>query len=89
MTDTDDLEQRIHQRAYRIWQEQGEPEGRAEEHWEQAKLLVSIEDGHHSTLQPVQAPQPEPIEAVNNQAEFPTLTDQGEQQIPHRPGPNG
>jgi hypothetical protein len=28
----------------------------------------------------------EPIEALENEGEFPTLTDQGEQEIPHRPG---
>jgi hypothetical protein len=33
-------------------------------------------------LRPVETPQFEPIEAVVNQGEFPTLTDQGEQHIP-------
>ncbi|WP_431470200.1 DUF2934 domain-containing protein [Sphingosinithalassobacter sp. LHW66-3] len=31
-----DLEQRIRERAYEIWQEEGRPEGREEEHWQKA-----------------------------------------------------
>jgi len=32
----DDLEQRIRERAYEIWENEGCPEGRGSEHWEQA-----------------------------------------------------
>jgi len=86
-----DLEQRIRDHAYRLWVEEGRPEGRAEAHWEMARELVAIEDnqrlatkrnpvsaGHDRNLrgsEPV-----EPLEAVENQGEFPTLTDQGEEQ---------
>ena len=31
-----DREQRVRQRAYELWQAEGRPEGRAEQHWEQA-----------------------------------------------------
>lgn len=34
---TDDREEQIRQKAYRIWQEEGEPEGREHEHWERAQ----------------------------------------------------
>ena len=37
MTQSDLLEQRIRDRAYAIWQEEGEPSGRAEEHWAKAR----------------------------------------------------
>lgn len=32
----DDLEQRIRERAYEIWENEGCPEGRGDEHWRQA-----------------------------------------------------
>jgi hypothetical protein len=39
MSDTD-LQQRIRERAYAIWQAEGCPEGRAAVHWELARRLV-------------------------------------------------
>lgn len=76
------LEDRIRRRAYRIWLEAGKPSGLAEQHWDQATELVAIEDGQLATLKPIATAESEPIEAVRNQGEFPTLTDQGEQQWP-------
>ena len=32
----DDLEQRIRERAYEIWENEGCPQGRGDEHWQQA-----------------------------------------------------
>jgi hypothetical protein len=32
----DDLEQRIRERAYEIWENEGYPEGRGDDHWQQA-----------------------------------------------------
>ena len=40
-----DKETRIRERAYRIWQEEGEPAGKAEEHWDKARRQVEDEDG--------------------------------------------
>ena len=37
-------EKRIRERAYRIWQEQGGPEGRAEDHWHRACRELDDED---------------------------------------------
>lgn len=34
---TEDREQQIRQRAYRIWQDEGEPEGREQDHWSRAQ----------------------------------------------------
>jgi hypothetical protein len=73
-----DVEQRIRERAFKIWIEEGQPEGRDKDHWELAKFAIAEQDGQAATLVPAAAPQPEPIEAVKNQGEFPTLTDQGE-----------
>lgn len=57
-------------------------------HWDMATELVAIEDGQRSTLKPSEKNlgplgEPiEPVEAVRNIGEFPTLTDQGEGQYP-------
>jgi Protein of unknown function (DUF2934) len=76
----DELEQRIRERAYTIWLDEGCPDGRDKEHWEVAKLAIADEDGQAVTLLAPEAPQPEPTEAIENQGEFPTLVDQGEGQ---------
>jgi hypothetical protein len=87
----EDREERIREKAHKIWEEQGRPEGQAEAHWDMASELVAIEDSQMATTTPVEISKhrtnaPEPILAVENAGEFPTLTDQGEQEIPHRRG---
>lgn len=86
MPDDTTLDARIRERAHKIWLDEGRPHGREQQHWELARLAVAQEDALASTLRPAQPPAPaEPVEAVANQAEFPTLTDQGEaQQVPER-----
>ena len=81
MTD-DEVERRIRERAYRIWIEEGRPEGRHKEHWDLAKLAIAEQDGLETALAPPGVTGPEPIEAAKNQGEFPTLVDQGEGQAP-------
>jgi hypothetical protein len=86
------LEERIRQRAYRLWHQEGCPQGRADVHWDQAAELIAIEDNQHTAMEPVPNPDDlgpngepiEPIAAVENAGEFPTLTDQGEQTYPVR-----
>jgi hypothetical protein len=39
-----DLERRTRERAYRIWLDEGCPEGRADTHWQMACEQISIED---------------------------------------------
>ena len=89
----DNFEERVRERAYRLWVEEGCPEGRSDIHWDKARELVAIEDNQKSVTKPVSRPQGrngepvEPIEAVENAGEFPTLTDQGEEQTaPKRRG---
>ncbi|WAC27176.1 DUF2934 domain-containing protein [Ancylobacter sp. SL191] len=84
----DEREHRIRERAHRLWEEEGRPDGRSEHHWFAAKEMIAIEDSQQTALHAVDAPEPdaEPIEALVNTGEFPTLTDQGEQQAPHFPG---
>ncbi len=48
----DDLEERIRQRAYAIWEQEGCPEGRQEEHWQRAREELAILDNVGQTLLP-------------------------------------
>ena len=91
--DDEDLEQRVRDRAYKLWREEGCPEGRAEVHWEKARELVAIEDNIDLTLKPVPSadelgPYGEPVEPIapaENAGDTPTLVDQGEEEtLPHR-----
>jgi Protein of unknown function (DUF2934) len=83
----DDFEERVRKRAHRLWQEEGCPEGRADAHWTLARELVAIEDSQKLATKPLPregaygpSGEPiEPIEAVENAGEFPTVTDQGEE----------
>lgn len=89
-----DPEERIRELAYHIWLEEGRPEGREKEHWEKARELAAIEENQMLASEPNPAAggqdrslttEPvEPPEAVENQGEFPTLTDQGEANEPPR-----
>ena len=79
---TIDLETRIRERAHKMWLDEGCPNGKAEGHWELAKIAVALEDAQLEMLKPVEAPASEPVEAWVNQGEFPQLTDQGEQNAP-------
>jgi Protein of unknown function (DUF2934) len=37
----DDREQRIRERAFQIWIEEGQPEGKDKDHWERAEKQIS------------------------------------------------
>jgi hypothetical protein len=89
----DNYEKRVRERAYKLWQEEGCPQGRADIHWEKACELVAIEDNFDTTLKPIPRPDQlgpygepvESLEAARNTGETPTLVDQGEEEtIPHR-----
>lgn len=75
---TDELEERIRLKAHQLWEDEGRPEGRAEDHWEKARILVAIEDDRTS-LKPIQSTVSEPLELQENLGELPSrLTDQGD-----------
>jgi hypothetical protein len=78
MSDDADLERRIRERAYQIWLHEGQPEGRADAHWDLARLAIAEQDGLPTMLKSPGLPGPEPTEGWTNQGEFPTLVDQGE-----------
>jgi hypothetical protein len=79
---SDDLERRIRTRAYRLWIEEGQPQGKAAAHWELARIAIALDDAKPQMQRPVASPTAEPVDAWANQGEFPTLTDQGEQHAP-------
>ena len=54
MTQSDDMEQQIRDRAYAIWQEEGEPEGRESEHW--AKARAEFDDAAAAPKKPPRKP---------------------------------
>ena len=58
----DTFDERVRQRAYRLWVEEGCPEGRSDIHWEKARELVGIEEKQKSTTRPAaaEAPRREP-----------------------------
>jgi hypothetical protein len=85
------LEERIRERAYQIWRDEGCPQGREKDHWELASELIAIEDNQLLATKPVHqerlGPHGEPIEpleSIENTGEFPTVVDQGEQKPPAR-----
>jgi hypothetical protein len=54
---SDEQEKRIRDRAYRKWQEEGCPEGKAEAHWEEASREVQME-GQVTTIREAPARTP-------------------------------
>lgn len=80
--DTD--EDRIRNKAHEIWESEGHPHGRDEDHWAQAREIIAIQDGLSDTLLPRNTGAEEPIEptqAVEPYGDVPNLTDQGEHDL--------
>lgn len=81
-------EERIRERAYRLWLEEGQPQGKDAEHWEKARKLLALEADPEEGKE---GPWGEPVELARireNQGEFPTTTDQGEQKVPKKRRPS-
>jgi hypothetical protein len=76
------IDNRIRSRAHQIWEEEGCPEGRADKHWEKARILVAIEDDRTSLVPAAETTAGEPVEEASlqqNLGEFPAgRTDQRE-----------
>lgn len=73
---------RIAAKAHELWEAAGHPHGRDQEHWDQAREIIAIEDSQGDTLLPrdtgAEEPIEEPDEAIRNLGDMPNLTDQGE-----------
>lgn len=82
-----DLKRRIRHQAQLIWEQAGRPKKGPDAFLDQARELIALEDKEGVATVPLAESldaSAEPIEALENEGEFPTLTDQGEQQIPSR-----
>jgi len=75
-------EERVRRKAHELWEADGKRHGRDQDHWIQAREIIAIEDSQKDTLLARDAGAAEPIEdadeALRNLADFPNLTDQGE-----------
>ena len=86
-------EARIRERAYKLWEEGGRPEGRSVEFWGRAEELIGMEENADAALlpnpmtHPTHAENPiEEAEIQRNYGEFPNrFTDQGDR--PQTPMP--
>ncbi len=85
MIDDNELVERIRARAYRLWEEDGRPEGREVEHWDKARILVAIEVDRTSLI-PV-APDRSEDALQANLGDFPSaMTGEGDrEQTPLQP----
>lgn len=45
-------QERIRERAHRIWEREGRPDGRAAQHWEMAREEIAIEDNQNLATKP-------------------------------------
>jgi hypothetical protein len=73
--------QRIRERAYHLWEQEGRPEGRDVDYWERARELVGMEESPSAGQITVRRDIPEEASIQENQGEFPgRFTDQGDQQ---------
>ena len=45
MSDTGDFQNRVSRRAHELWEREGHPHGRHDEHWAQAEAQIRAEDG--------------------------------------------
>ena len=76
------------ERAEKLWREAGRPPGGAETYLDEARTVIAIEDNPKAGREALNTgynrlgPWGEPIEeakvALENEGEFPTITDQGE-----------
>lgn len=77
----DDREERIRRKAYELWEADGCPEGRHDDHWVQAREIVALEEAGGPptiSLDRSRGPQAEPAVAQENLGDRPGLRDQGD-----------
>lgn len=87
-------QQRLRDRARRLWDSEGRPAGREGEYLEKARAALAIEDNPEGATEPVEGSGDrvilqggEPPAVLENQGEFPGLADQGEDSpLPPRRG---
>ncbi|MGU3495812.1 DUF2934 domain-containing protein [Xanthobacteraceae bacterium A53D] len=46
------IDDRVRERAHRIWEEEGKPDGMSELHWARAEQIVALEESDRLSKQP-------------------------------------
>ena len=72
---------RIRRKAHELWEADGHPHGRDQDHWDQAREIIAIEDSQASTLLPRETGAQDVVETrsiAENYGDLPILNDQGE-----------
>ena len=81
----DNDQERIAAKAHELWEAEGRPHGRDQEHWDAAKEIVALRDSMGDTLLPASIGAEEPVEektiAIDNEGQAPGLTDTGEHDL--------
>lgn len=77
----DALDSRIRDRAQRMWEEAGSPEGDLDSYLDEARELVAMEEVPLPSIDPYEVQPVEEASLQRNLGEFPTLRDQGDEQI--------
>lgn len=77
----DALDKRIRARAERMWQEAGSPEGDLESYMDDAREMVAMGEVHLPGDDPYEVEPVEEASLQRNLGEFPTLRDQGDEQV--------
>lgn len=76
---------RIAAKAHELWEAEGRPHGRDQEHWDEAKEIIALQDSASAILLPRETGAEEPVEersvAIDNEGEAPSLTDTGEHDL--------
>jgi hypothetical protein len=76
---------RITKKAHELWEAEGRPHGRDQEHWDAAKEIVALQDSAGDALLPRETGAETPVEemaiAVGNEGEAPGLTDTGDHDL--------
>lgn len=71
----------IRERAYRLWLEEGQPQGRSTEHWEKARAFLAVETDPAACKAGVGEGDSLEMSLLETQGEFPTADDQRRQKI--------
>jgi Protein of unknown function (DUF2934) len=83
-------EDRIRELAYRLWLEEGQPQGKEAEHWEKARELLALEsdseegvtDGNNGATRGA------PADEAGLPGDFATVTEQDKQKSPKKRRPS-
>ena len=84
--DTQTVHDRTRKYAYEIWLAEGCPEGRADQHWELARMKIATEDRRGSLRRSAESAEPEPITRPGSQGETSeTIAEQCKREVSRTP----